>query len=447
MNVPLTPLDGRYKSKIEPLVAFLSESALIKHRLFVEIAWLKYLCEQIRKPIDGEITAKLDDLIINFSETNCTEVREIEKSISHDVKAVEIWISDRLKDWNQESLIPFVHFSRTSEDINNVAYALMLKDARDNVLLPKLAEVCAVLEKMATECANMPMLSHTHGQPASPTTFGKEIAVFAHRLSVQIEYITSTKIQAKFNGATGTFGADVVAYPEIDWPMLMKSFVETLGLDYNPLTTQIESHDWIARLNNEIALSGTIAIDLCRDFWAYISLGYLKQTVAKGQVGSSTMPHKVNPIDFENAESNFGLANALLRHLSEKLPISRLQRDLSDSSALRSLSTAYGHFYLALQSLERGLSKVYADPGQMTADLVNEWAVLTEAVQTIMRKNGIPDAYNQMKDLSRGKPLDKETLHAFIQGLDIDDKDKQVLLDLTPQTYIGLASNLAKILE
>lgn len=445
MNVPLTPLDGRYYSKVEPLVAFLSESALIKHRVFVEIAWLKYLREQTGSPIDSDTVSKLDNMAVNFDESNCAEVREIEKSINHDVKAVEIWIQDRLKEWGQESLVPFVHFGRTSEDINNVAYALMLKGARDDILLPKLTEIQVFLAKMAVEYADMPMLSHTHGQPASPTTFGKEIAVFAHRINTQIDNIASVPILAKFNGATGTFGADIMAYPDINWPKVMKSFIETLGLEYNPLTTQIEPHDWIARLNNEFALSGTIATDLCRDFWAYISMGYLKQTVVQGQVGSSTMPHKVNPIDFENAESNFGLAIALLRHLSEKLPISRLQRDLSDSSALRSLSTAYGHFYVALQSLQRGLSKVYADSEQMTADLENEWAVLTEAVQTIMRKNGISDAYNQMKDMSRGKSLTPEALRDFVQGLDIDDTDKQTLLNLTPASYTGLASNLAKL--
>jgi adenylosuccinate lyase len=335
--------------------------------------------------------------------------------------------------------------TRTSEDINNVAYALMLKGARDDILLPKLTEIQVFLTKMASEYADMSMLSRTHGQPASPTTFGKEIAVFAHRLSTQIEHVTGIKILAKFNGATGTFGADFVAYPDIDWPVVMKNFIESLGLEYNPLTTQIEPHDWIARLNNEFALSGTIATDLCRDFWAYISMGYLRQTVDAGQVGSSTMPHKVNPIYFENAESNFGLANALMRHLSEKLPISRLQRDLSDSSALRSLSTAYGHFYVALQSLQRGLSKVYADSEQMTADLENEWAVLTEAVQTVMRKNCVMDAYNKMKDMSRGKPLTAEALREFVQELNIDDKDRQMLLNLTPASYTGLASNLAKL--
>ena len=444
MNIPLTPLDGRYYSKIEPLVAYLSESALIKHRVLVEVAWLKYLCGLISKPISDEISSNLDKLVSGFSESDCEEVREIEKTVNHDVKAVEMFINGKLTSWGQESLIPFVHFGRTSEDINNVAYALMLKGARDNVLLPALRKLASNLGEMAKSSADKPMLSRTHGQPATPTTFGKEVAVFAHRMGTQLDNTASVPVLAKFNGATGTFGADEVAYPEIDWQDTMKVFIETLGLEYNPLTTQIESHDWIARLNNEFALSGTIATDLCRDFWQYISVGYLKQTIKSGEVGSSTMPHKVNPIDFENAEANFGIANALLRHLSEKLPISRLQRDLSDSSALRSLSTAYGHYYLALQSLAKGLSKVYADSEQMLKELDNEWALLTEAVQTIMRKNGIPDAYNQMKDLSRGKPLDKETLHAFIQGLDIDDKDKQALLDLTPQTYIGLASNLAK---
>ena len=444
MRVPLTPLDGRYYNKVEPLVSYLSESALIKYRVLVEVVWLKLLCAQLGKPISEDVTKKLDELVANFDESNCQQVREIEKSINHDVKAVEIWLCDRLNEINQPSLIPFVHFGRTSEDINNVAYALMLKGAKESVLLPKLVNTQTILVKMASDYADMPMLSRTHGQPASPTTFGKEVAVFARRLSTQIENIKNVPVLAKFNGATGTFGADFVAYPDIDWPTVMKSFIESLGLEYNPLTTQTEPHDWIARLNNEFALSASIATDLCRDFWAYISMGYLKQIVDPSQVGSSTMPHKVNPIDFENAESNFGLANALLRHLSEKLPISRLQRDLSDSSALRSLSTAYGHYYLALDSLELGLSKVYADSEQMIVDLKNEWSVLTEAVQTIMRKNGISDAYNQMKDLSRGNPLSKEALQGFIQSLDIDNNDKQTLLNLSPENYTGLASILAK---
>jgi len=344
---------------------------------------------------------------------------------------------------NAAELIPYVHFGRTSEDINNLAYAFMIKGARQAVLLPAINEIIDRLTQLATKEKDSVMMSRTHGQPATPTTLGKEIAVFAARLKEQVVNISNVAIKAKCSGATGTYAADHIAYPDIDWPTAMKQFVESLGLVFNPLTTQIEPHDWNARLNNELALANTICIDLSRDFWQYISLGSIKQKVIAGEVGSSTMPHKVNPIDFENAEANFGLANALLNHLSLKLPISRLQRDLSDSSAQRAYSEAFGHMLLGLKSLSKGLSKVEGNRDSMKAELDEEWALLTEAIQTVMRKNGIADAYNQMKSLSRGKKITKETVQDFIKDLNIHEGDKARLLTLTPSKYVGYAKKLA----
>ena len=444
MKPPLTPLDGRYYDRVSELTDYLSEDALIKYRVIVEIEWLKYFLNITNKTANSGLLTTLDKLVDSFNEVNCDEIRNIESQTKHDVKAVELWIGNVLKDAGHEYAVPYIHFGRTSEDINNVAYALMLRDVRKDVIVPNLNQIIETLHELAVKNSDSAMMARTHGQPATPTTFGKEIAVFSHRLNRQVKNIENVEILAKFSGATGTYSADKVAYPDVNWTEVMNNFVISLGLTYNPVTTQIEPHDWIARLNNELALSGSILIDFARDMWQYISVGYVKQIVTAGEVGSSTMPHKVNPIDFENAESNFGVANALLNHLSAKLPISRLQRDLSDSSALRSLSTAYGHYLLALKSLQKGLSKIEANPDKMLDDLKDEWELLAEAVQTVMRKNGILDAYDQMKNMSRGKQLTKEALRDFIQALDIDDNDMQTLLELTPESYTGLASNLAK---
>jgi adenylosuccinate lyase len=443
MNTALTPLDGRYASRIQDLLPYLSEDALAKHRVIVEIRWLQHICETINKPISKRIDSLLDTTIKDFSSDDAVAIQSIEADVKHDVKAVEIWLGDLLKANGANELVPLVHFGRTSEDINNLSYALMIKTARDEVMVPAMLSIRDQLAQLSDATAEYPMLSRTHGQPATPTTLGKEINVFGYRLTNQISHIASVVVLGKCNGATGTYAADLVAFSDIDWQRVMKEFVETLGLSFNPLTTQIEPHDWIARLCNELSLANTILIDLSRDFWQYISMGYLKQAVVSGEVGSSTMPHKVNPIDFENAEANFGVSSALLRHLAEKLPISRLQRDLSDSSALRSISEALGHQLLALKSLGKGLSKVSGNQQAMLDDLSNEWVVLTEAVQTVMRKHGITDAYDQMKALSRGKELDHTTIRAIITALNIPQDDKKRLLALTPELYIGDAVILA----
>ena len=442
MKVALTPLDGRYYDRISELTDYLSENALIKYRVFVEIEWLKYFLNIVNKSANNELLTELDRLFEVFTDDSCEEIRIIESQTKHDVKAVEIWIGNKLRDAGHENAVPYIHFGRTSDDINNVAYALMLRDVRRDIATPNLNKLLESLNVMGNKYSEFAMIARTHGQPATPTTFGKEMAVFGSRLSRQIKHIDNVEILAKFSGATGTYAADVIAYPDVNWPEVMSGFITSLGLAYNPITTQIEPHDWIARLNNELSLSATILTDLCRDMWQYISVGYVKQIAVDGEVGSSTMPHKVNPIDFENAEANFGVANALFNHLSSKLPISRLQRDLSDSSALRSLSEAYGHYLLALKSLQKGLSKIEADQTKMLDDLKDQWELLTEAIQTVMRKNGIPDAYNQMKQISRDKTITKEQLHDFIKNLEIDNNDKQRLLDLSPVKYTGLSNIL-----
>jgi adenylosuccinate lyase len=442
MDTPLTPLDGRYYNRIKELVPFLSEDALIKYRLRVEIAWLKKIVAIARGTFDPTIATKLDAWVDSFNQENAAEIRQIESEINHDVKAVELWIAKKLREENLAELVPYVHFARTSEDINNIAYALMIRDARDQIIVPALSSITSRLKLLAEAEKDSVMLARTHGQPATPTTLGKELTVFHARLETQLDYIACALIFAKCSGATGTYAADLIAFPEVDWLTEMRQFVEGFGLEFSPITTQIESHDWLARLCNEMNLAATILIGLSRDCWQYISVGYLVQSVAANEVGSSTMPHKVNPIDFENAEANFGLANALLRHMSEKLPISRLQRDLSDSSTQRALSEVFGHYLLALKSLSKGLSKVSGNRIVMKADLEKEWAIITEAIQTIMRKNGIMDAYDQMKHIARGKEISQEDIRVFVKKLDINAEDKQRLLALEPQSYIGLAADL-----
>lgn len=435
----LTPLDGRYAEKVAELTDYLSEDALIKYRVQVEIEWLKKL---------GSVVGfQAENLNIVCDESGVSGVKAFEAELKHDVKAVEVWIGQRLKANGRDDLVPFVHFGRTSEDINSLAYALMLRDALEKCIGPLFVEVLNKLNDLANESRSMAMVARTHGQLASPTTFGKEVAVFVHRLKRQIDHIQHQKIYAKFSGATGTLAADKIAYPEIDWNKTMAEFIEQFGIMYNPVTTQIEPHDWIARLSNELALANTILIDLCRDFWQYISLGYINQKTIDNEVGSSTMPHKVNPIDFENAEANFGISNALLRHFAEKLPISRMQRDLSDSSVMRAHSEAYGHMLIALKSIKAGLAKIAPNPDAMSADLRDRWELLTEPIQTVMRKNGISDAYDQMKALSRGKSITAEDLHSFISALAISDEDKSVLLNLTPESYIGYSEMLSTLTD
>ncbi len=445
----LSPLDGRYARAAEPLRPIFSEYGLIHARVRVEVEWLLALASEPGipelPPFSGAAIDRLRALVNDFSVVDAARVKEIEATTAHDVKAVEYFIKERLKDHAELGpALEFVHFACTSEDINNLSYALMLSEAYTSVLAPRTWDVVTKLHAMAHEYAALPMLSRTHGQTASPTTVGKEIANVVARLHRQVAVMHGIEFPGKINGAVGNYNAHIVAYPEVDWPSLAQRFVESLGLDFNAYTTQIEPHDGIAELCDAQRRINTILLDLCRDVWGYISLGYFKQSVKAGEVGSSTMPHKVNPIDFENAEGNFGLANALLGHFSEKLPISRWQRDLTDSTVLRALGTAFGHTIVALSSLERGLGKLSANPERLAADLDAAWEVLAEPVQTVMRRHGLPNPYEQLKELTRGQGMNAESMRAFIAGLDLPADAKARLLALTPGGYSGLAERLAR---
>jgi adenylosuccinate lyase len=445
----LSPLDGRYAGKVDALRPIFSEYGLIKARVKVEVEWLLALAAEPGivelAPFSDAAVTRLRALADGLSVADAARVKEIERTTNHDVKAVEYLIKERLKD--DAELAPaleFVHFACTSEDINNLSYALMLNEARLSVMLPKLDELIQKLRAMAHEHAALPMLSRTHGQTASPSTVGKELANVVARLQRQGELLAGAQMPGKINGAVGNYNAHVAAYPEVDWPAFSKRFVQSLGLDWQPYTTQIEPHDGVAELCDAQKRIDTIAIDLCRDIWGYISLGYFKQAVKAGEVGSSTMPHKVNPIDFENAEGNFGIANALFEHFAAKLPISRWQRDLTDSTVLRALGTAFGHALIGYDALLRGLNKLSANPDRLAADLDASWEVLAEAVQTVMRRHGLPNPYEQLKALTRGHGITAESMRAFIAGLDLPADAKQRLLDMTPGSYIGLADRLAR---
>jgi len=445
----LSPLDGRYARAGDPLRPFLSEFALIRYRVLVELAWLKALAAErsIRelKPFSRATVAALDALVADFSETDAGHIKNIEAETNHDVKAIEYWLKGRLaKNREVQRSLEFIHFACTSEDINNLSYARMLADARDKVMLPRLDQVIAALRAMAHRHAALPMLSRTHGQPASPTTLGKEFANVVHRLRRARQRIAGVAILGKVNGAVGNYNAHLAAYPSFDWPRFARRFVSGLGLDFNPYTTQIEPHDAIAELFDAMARANTILLDLDRDLWGYVSLGYFRQRLKAGEVGSSTMPHKVNPIDFENSEGNIGVANALLRHLADKLPVSRWQRDLSDSTALRNVGNAFGHTLLAYASCLRGLGKLEVEPARLAADLESNWEVLAEPVQQVMRRHGVPDAYEKLKALTRGKRIDRKRLAAFVRSLPIPVAARKRLLALTPATYTGLAADLAK---
>jgi adenylosuccinate lyase len=445
----LSPLDGRYHKQLEPLRAHFSEAALFRHRVAIEIRWLLALAAESRiaeiAPFSRETNQALERLIESFSEADAAEVKAIEAETNHDVKAIEYWLTRRLAGNPEGARVAgFVHFACTSEDINNLAYALMLKEGRERVLLPALDRVIEALAAMARSLADAAMLSRTHGQPASPTTLGKELANFAHRLRRARRSIAAVSLTGKINGAVGNYNAHVAAYPDFDWEAFAARFVESLGLEFNPYTVQIEPHDSLAEQFDAIARANTVLLDLDRDLWGYVSLGYFRQKAKEGEVGSSTMPHKVNPIDFENSEGNLGIANALLRHLSEKLPVSRWQRDLSDSTVLRNVGVALGHSLLAYESCLKGLSKLEADSRRMLEDLEANWEVLGEAVQTVMRRHGLPDPYEQLKALTRGKRVDGEAMRAFIRGLALPEADKAKLLKLTPATYIGKAAELAR---
>jgi adenylosuccinate lyase len=446
----LNPLDGRYEKKLAPLREYFSEFALIKFRVHVEIEWLIALasCAEIVEctALSTSTIAALRARAAAFSPADAERVKAIEATTNHDVKAVEYWLRETFATIEEvERIKAFIHFACTSEDINNLSHALMLRAARKNTLLPPLNGVLKRLNELAISHASVPMLAHTHGQPATPTTLGKEMANVAHRVQRAITAIEQVDILGKINGAVGNYNAHLTAYPGVDWPALAKKFVTDLGITFNPYTIQIEPHDYMAELFDAIARANTILIDLNRDIWSYISLGYFKQRVKAGEIGSSTMPHKVNPIDFENSEGNLGLANALLRHLAEKLPISRMQRDLTDSTVLRNMGVAFGYSVLAYESLNRGLEKLEVNPSRLAEDLDNNWDVLAEPIQTVMRKYGIGDAYEQLKDLTRGKGgLTQQTMQTFVDTLPISAADKTTLRNLTPSTYLGYASTLAR---
>ena len=445
----LSPVDGRYAARCAELRGIFSEAGLIRARVRVEAAWLQALAQH---PGIGELKGlaasdlqALQDALTRFSDADAAEVKRLELETNHDVKAVEYFLKRRLaehKGWIGR--LEFVHFACTSEDINNLAYALMCQEARDRVLLPRIETLIESLRAMAHAHADDAMMSRTHGQPATPTTLGKEIAVFVHRLRQQAGGFAGVLIRGKFNGAVGNYNAHAAAYPELDWPSMARRFVESLGLVHNPYTTQIEPHDWTAEYCDALARVDSVLIDLCRDFWGYVSLGYFRQKFVSGETGSSTMPHKVNPIDFENAEGNLGLANALLRFISEKLPVSRWQRDLSDSTVQRNLGVALAHADIAVQSISRGLSRLEVDTGQIAADLDANWELLAEPIQTVMRRYGIADSYEQLKALTRGRRVDARAISDFISGLPIPPEARRRLAELSPARYIGLAARLAR---
>ena len=444
----LSPLDGRYASKTDGLRPWLSEAAFMKQRVQVEVHWLIAL-SQAKLPdfpsFSANAEAVLLKLVADFSDVDAERIKAIEAVTNHDVKAVEYWMKEKVVGHAElEKASEFIHFACTSEDINNTSHGLMLKGARQEVILPKLRELLSALTNLAVVNADVPMLSRTHGQPASPTTLGKEMANVAMRLQRAIANIEKVPLLGKMNGAVGNYNAHLSAYPDVDWESFSKEVVEKrLGLEFNPYTIQIEPHDYMAELFDAVARANTILLDMNRDIWGYISVGYFKQKTKAGEIGSSTMPHKVNPIDFENSEGNLGIANALLKHLSEKLPVSRWQRDLTDSTVLRNLGTALGHSLLAYDSALKGLGKLETNPERLAEDLNNCWEVLAEPVQTVMRRFGVPNPYEQLKELTRGKGITPEGLRSFIQGLAIPDDAKKLLLEMTPASYIGKATELA----
>jgi adenylosuccinate lyase len=444
----VSPIDGRYARHTEELRRICSEFGLIRLRVTIEIRWLQHLAEDpgiSELPAFSAIGHKhLNAIVENFALGDAERIKTIESTTNHDVKAVEYFLQEKCAELPElTGAIPFLHFACTSEDINNLAYALMLQEVRDQIMLPKLDNLAAMLKTLARGCEAHAMLSRTHGQSASPTTMGKEVANVLARLRRQMTFLKNAELLGKFNGAVGNFNAHVAAYPDVDWPKVSASFVAGLGLIPNEYTTQIEPHDFIAELFDVVARINTILIDYARDTWAYISIGYFGQRRIAGEVGSSTMPHKVNPIDFENAEGNFGIANALLNHLGAKLPISRWQRDLTDSTALRNVGTAFGHTVIALNSLQRGIGKLEPNVAAQTADLDDAWEVLAEPIQTVMRRYGIADSYESLKDLTRGERMNRDILHRFIDSLALPEPERIRLKALTPRNYVGLATQLA----
>ena len=445
----LSPVDGRYAAKADLLRNICSEYGLIRYRVLVEVRWLQWLSDEpsVKElaPFSMLMKSLLNRIVDDFSFDDAEWIKKAESRTNHDVKAVEYFIRERIGSGaDARNAGDFVHFGCTSEDVNNLAYALMLRAARDEVLVPAMKELVAKLRAMANTHATLPMLSRTHGQAASPTTLGKEMANVAARLSRAQKQLSSVELRGKWNGAVGNFNAHVVAYPEIDWPELSQRFVQSLGLDPNPHTTQIEPHDWTAEYAHALARYNTVLLDFCRDTWGYISLGYFRQRVKEGEVGSSTMPHKVNPIDFENAEGNVGISSALLNHFASKLPVSRWQRDLSDSTVQRNFGTAIAHSLIAIQSVKKGMEKLQVNDEAISRDVDGAWEVLGEAVQTVMRRYGIPEPYEKLKALTRGKPVTRELMQEFIRSLEIPDEARQRLLELTPSAYVGAAARLAR---
>lgn len=445
----VSPVDGRYGNRTARLRAIASEYGLIRYRVVVEARWLAFLADRqvidLRADLRGRLHEALNELLNTFGIDEAREVKRLEATTNHDVKACEYFVGSWLASRYDLGVVrPFIHFACTSEDINNLAYGMMLKDLSGEVLIPELTAVRERLAGYAERYAAVPMLSRTHGQSASPTTVGKEFAVFAFRLSRQIAQLESLEFLGKFAGAVGNYNAHTVSFPELEWPELAREFVESLGLSFNPLTTQIESHDYVAEFAAAVARANTILIDFARDVWGYISLGYFGQRRVEGEIGSSTMPHKINPIDFENAEGNLGVANALMGHFAEKLPISRWQRDLTDSTVLRNLGSAVGYASVAYQSLGKGLDKLEVDELAIARDLDGAWEVLAEAVQTVMRRYGVPDSYERLKALTRGEAIDAEKLAAFIDTLELPPEARLALKDLTPAAYSGLAATLAR---
>ena len=445
----LSPIDGRYGSKVDALRPHFSEYGLIHRRLQVEIEWLKALAAESMlgeiAPFSSATVAQLDALVSNFSEADAAEVKAIEATTNHDVKALEYWIKGKTKDNAEVGRVSeFIHFACTSEDINNLSHALMLKAGRDDVMLPALDKVIGRIRELAHQYAEVPMMCRTHGQPATPSTMGKEMANVVYRLQRGRERIAAVSLLGKINGAVGNYNAHSVAYPALDWEGFCKKFVESLGLEFNPYTIQIEPHDAMAELYDAFARVNTILIDFDRDVWGYISLGFFKQKLKAGEIGSSTMPHKVNPIDFENSEGNLGLANAVLKHLSEKLPISRWQRDLTDSTVLRNMGVGLGYALLGYDSCLRGMGKLEVDAAKMLADLDANWELLAEPIQTVMRRYAVPQAYEKLKELTRGNRVTREGMQAFVATLEIPAEAKAQLLKLTPWDYTGKAAELAK---
>ena len=446
----LSPLDGRYATKATALREYLSEYALIRYRALVEVRWLQHLANEPAVAELGHLDAPVKDvlngLVDGFSMEDARRIKELESTTNHDVKAVEYFLREKLEGVTTPAcdLAPFIHFACTSEDINNLAYALMLRDARQRVLLPRVKALTTDLRVLAHNLADLPMLARTHGQPASPTTLGKELAVFVYRMTRQIERFADVPILGKINGAVGNYNAHIAAYPEADWQSIGDSFVGSLGLETAVYTTQIEAHDWIAEYSHALCRFNTVLIDLCQDLWGYVSLGYFRSRAIDGEVGSSTMPHKVNPIEFENAEGNLGVSNAVLGFLADKLPRSRFQRDLTDSTVLRNLGVGLGHSLIAVESAAKGLGKLEADADRIREDLDASPEVLAEAVQTVMRRYGIGDAYEQLKAITRGQAITSENLETFISTLDIPTEARERLLELEPADYIGVAAALAR---